>query len=189
MSRMFFVPVSISFMQLRKWIKKPEVYMTMICLGIFTFSRVLPIHTMIEATGVNATPYLFPFLFSDSYMGFFILVGCAILFVEAPFWSEDQTIVLVRVGRHAWFLGQIYYVLFASFVYLVGVLIISILILAPDLQFANTWGSLWNTIAQTNAAMEFDMNLTVPYYIISRYSPLEAMIVQFILGFLVISFI
>lgn len=189
MNRMFFVPVSISFMQLRKWIKKPEVYMTMICLGIFAFSRVLPIYTMIGATGVDATPYLFPFLFSDSYMGFFILVGCAILFVEAPFWSEDQIIVLVRVGRSGWFLGQIYYVLFASFVYLVGVLIISILVLAPNLQFANTWGSLWNTIAQTDAAMEFNMNLTVPYYIISRYSPLEAMIVQFILGFFVISFI
>ena len=70
-----------------------------------------------------------------------------------------------------------------------GVLIISILVLAPNLQFANTWGSLWNTIAQTDAAMEFNMNLTVPYYIISRYSPLEAMIVQFILGFFVISFI
>ena len=126
----------------------------------------------------------FRFFFRIHIWDFLILVGCAILFVEAPFWSEDQIIVLVRVGRSGWFLGQIYYVLFASFVYLVGVLIISILVLAPNLQFANTWGSLWNTIAQTDAAMEFNMNLTVPYYIISRYSPLEAMIVQFILGFL-----
>ena len=189
MNRMFFVPAAISLMQLRKWIKKPEVYMTMICLGIFTFSRVLSIRTMIQATGVHATPYLFPFLFADSYMEFFILTGCAILFVEAPFWSENQISVFVRVGRSAWFLGQIYYIFLASFFYLAGVLGISIFILAPDLQFTNTWGILWNTIAQTDAAIAFDMNLTVPYYIISRYSPLEAMIVQFFLGFLVIAFI
>lgn len=183
------MPISIGFMQLRKWIKKPEVYLIFICLWIFISSRVIPIRTMMEATGVSATPYLFPFLFSDSYMGFFILAGGAILFAEAPFWSGEQNGVLVRTGRTSWILGQLCYILFASFLYLAGVLILSILVLMPKLQFPNTWGSIWNTIAQTDATIEYNMNLEVSYYIISRYSPVEAMIIQFLLGLAVVVFI
>jgi hypothetical protein len=189
MSEKIRMPLSISLLQLRKWIKKPEVYLVFLCLAIFVSSRVMNIRMMIEAVGVDAAPYLFPFLFSDMYMAFFILAGSIILFAEAPFWSTDQSEVLIRTGRLPWLAGQIIYMVMASVIYMAGVLVISIAALLPYVQMSKGWGSIWNTIAQTDAAIMFDMNMSVPYYIISRYEPLQVVGIQYILGVAVSVFI
>lgn len=63
MNKNLLIPVKIGGLQLQKWIKKPEVYLTFLCLLIFMLSRIMPIRIMIEATQISATPYVFPFCF------------------------------------------------------------------------------------------------------------------------------
>jgi len=189
MSSNMLAPFSICYLQLRKWVKKPEIYAVLICISIFMYSKVIPIKEMIMDTGVRATPFLFPFLFSDPYMGFFILIGSIVAFADAPFWDISQSTSLVRVGRSSWIVGQLLYLLTASIIYILFVFLVSILLMYPSLILENEWGSIWQTLAQTDAAILYKIELAVPYSIICNYTPLQAVGVEFLMGTLVSFFI
>lgn len=180
---------SVAWLNMRKWGKKPEIYMTILCLFIFIHTKTQPLHMMLQEFKIGATPFLFPFLFADQYMAFFIMLGCVILFSNAPFLESGYVPALMRTGREKWALGQILYIIGTSFCYLLVILLISILLLLPYISLENQWGSIWQTLAQTDAAYQIQLDLNVPYRILMDYQPVQAVMTQFFMAMLVCVFL
>lgn len=189
MSNTFRSAGSIAWYGIRRWIKKPEIYMTVLCLFIFMQAKVQPLRMLIEEAQTAATPYLFPFLFSDGQMTFFIMMGCVILFSDAPFLDSGYAAALMRTGRKKWAGGQIFYILCTSFGYLLMVFLLSLISLWPDISWKNQWGSIWQTLAQTDAGYQIRLELDVPYRILVDYQPFQAVAMQFFIAWLVCVFL
>ena len=63
----------------------------------------------------SITPYLFPFIMSDSNSVLLFTLGIVLLLCDAPFIEEDQPYIILRSGRKLWTLGQMLYMCIATF--------------------------------------------------------------------------
>lgn len=62
-------------------------------------------------------------------------------------------------------------------------------LLLPDMQWTNTWGKVYYTLAASNAGQVYNVPLSFSYNIILAYSPIAATAISMCLTWLVCSFI
>jgi hypothetical protein len=87
----------------------------------------------------------------------------------------------VRSGRLAWLGGQLLYIVVAGLIYTLYFMLASILVLAPNLAYANDWGVILKTLAANpSAGRQHNLVLTVFINgaIVQQFSPLQAMLIS-----------
>jgi len=124
---------------------------------------------------INVSPWLYPFLFTQKYVKLLFFLPLILLFCDAPFIDENQPYVIARSGRIPWSIGQISYIFIASALYLLFLMVATIIINLPNLQFTMEWGKVLGTLANTNAATVAGVKTTIHSGIIYYFSPLQAM--------------
>lgn len=179
----------ISFYHVKQWKSNPKIYAIIIIMFIFMYSYVKPISDFIKMVGVQATPFLYPFLFTDQFLLMLLMLGIIILFCDAPFFDNAQLFIAIRCGKTIWACGQIVYIILTSIVYFVIVYLMSVLLLLPNITMQSSWGKIWNTLSQTDAASSYEIYLSLPYKIIVEYTPIEAVFTVFYIGILISVFI
>jgi len=174
---------------IRRWAYNPKYYTIAILAVLWMHFIVGSLSSFTNSVGVNATPWVFPFLFSQRYTPMLLMIGIIVIFSDAPFINLSTPYELIRSGKRNWVKAQISYVVFTSFIWVVFLFIVSILCLLPNLDFSWEWGKVYRTLAQTNAAAEFSVNLAVSYDIILGFTPIQATIYSFVLVFLEMTFL
>ena len=180
---------TIAFYNLKKWIINPRIYLIFILTTLYLHSRISPISTFCLNSGYKISPYIFPYLMSDRSIIFIIMMGVVLLFCDAPFIEIDQPYIIMRSGRITWLWGQLAYIALASMLYFVIMIVLSILILLPNLSFSADWGKVIGTFAQTNVANQHLISIPFDFLLYNSYSPLSAMFFSFTNSFLVAIFI
>lgn len=137
----------------------------------------------------HITPWVFPFLLSDVYFTIFFMAGVIYYYSNVPFMQYTQMYQVIRTGRRKWALGKIGGIVISAYGLIFIETIISIIPLLPRMQFESGWGKIIYTLSMTDAMQKYGVDLYIPYEIISRYSPLKAIIIEFLISGLVISFI
>ncbi|MBP1994322.1 hypothetical protein [Paenibacillus eucommiae] len=175
-----------------KWPVTPRIYTLaaiIIAFSIWVFSW---ISDYASTVGVAVSPWVFPYLLTTPIM--FPIYGCltALLFCDAPFMDSHTPFLVIRTSRRNWVTGQLLYIVLAGFVYTTFFLLMSILVLIPNVQFSMDWGAVLKTIA-FNPGSPAKYGITslavIGGPVMTLFSAIQATLISFGLFWLVTIFI
>lgn len=138
-----------------------------------------------EDVQIDISPWIFPFLFTQKFIKLLFFFPLILLFCNAPFIDDNQAYIILRSGRIPWSIGQVGYIIFATAIYFLFLVFLTIAINIFNLQFTSEWGKVLGTLANTNAANLVGLKINVSSNILHYFSPLQAMWFTFLLNWLV----
>ncbi|UUX34930.1 hypothetical protein [Fundicoccus culcitae] len=176
---------SIALMNIVKWISDPRIWVVIVLLITFVNEYLKGIPSFVNSMGVKIGPWIFPFFFEWRYHKLMLMLPILLLFSDAPFIDRNQPYLMIRVDRLKWALGQIIYIVIASGIYFLFVLILSVVLIAPFVAYNSDWGSVIETLARTGAGLEFGMEIYFAERLVDYFYPQQAMFFSFILSWLI----
>lgn len=143
---------SIAGYNFRLWKKNPRILVTFALAFVMCF--LLTDKAVRFAIDHNTTMQMvesFIWSFGDSNSILLSSVLLVMLFADMPFLSSGTPFYLVRTDRRTWITGQVIYILAATTVYLVFVLVSTILLSIQQSFVANMWSPTAAILGYTNA--------------------------------------
>lgn len=180
----------IAMYSIRQWITNPRIICLFVMMSAFVWNDLEVIGDLTVRTGIKTNPLIFPFFSSDPVKQLILLAGIVFLFSDAPFINKNQPYIIIRSKRIPWVLGQILYIVMASAIYFLFLMLVSIVVLLPYATFAtNGWGKIIHTLAQTDVGAQIKLQFGITKEITTFYSPLEAFGLSFLLNWGVACFL
>ena len=179
---------------LSKLLSNPKTYVMLAIMAIFHYYSYAPLATIARYYEISVTPWVFPFYMSRVPMLTVFGGLCILLFSDAPFLDSYSQFVIARCGRRPFILGQILYILAASFLFTVCMLLFSLLYILPVMEWSTDWGTLLNTLAQSSS-LRFEeqagvsLSISVGEELLQLVSPIRATSVAFLCMWLVTAFL
>ncbi len=173
----------ICFQNFRKWKTDYRIWLIGIVVLLMTHSYISDINKIADILQVSQTPWNFPFLYSQFYMKLLFTLPLLFLFCDAPFMDANQLFVIIRAGRTKWCLGQLLYIILASAVYYLYLMILTIILPLFRIEWNMEWGALLHTIARTDIASDVGARFTlVSSDVLTYFTPIQAMWFTFIVS-------
>ncbi len=177
---------AICIQNLRKWKTDYRIWaigilaFTMVCVYVDDINKI--------STGLNEPQpiWIYPFLYSQFHTKLIFTLLLVLLFCNAPFVDSNQTFVFMRSGRIRWLCGQILYVILASGIYYIFLLLASILCsFAVGAEINLEWGRTLTTVANSDAAWNFGAPfITIENHTLIYFTPITATWFTFLLSWL-----
>lgn len=164
--------------RITEMLKSARFYVAILLFFVMIYSMVSPIRIMALQTGYRSAPWIFPYLVQNYFIQMIIMLGFVLLFCDAPFLTEESPYMIVRTGRKVWLIGQIIYIILISFLFTLGLMIVTVIPLLPYIYVKNEWGKLLGTLSQTDAAAILG-TIKLDYSLQLNYTPMAAMGVSF----------
>ena len=181
---------SIAMYSIRQWATDPRIISLFVLMSMFVWNDFEVIGDLTGRTGIKTNPLIFPFFSSNPVKQLILLAGIVFLFSDAPFINKNQPYIIIRSKRIPWVLGQILYIVMASSIYFLFLMLVSILVLLPHATFATDgWGKIIRTLAQTDVGAQIKLQFGITKEITTFYSPLEAFGLSFLLNWGVACFL
>lgn len=143
---------SIAGYNFRLWRGNPRILVTFLLAVILCF--LLSDKAVQFAVDHNTTMQIvevFIWNFGDSNSILLSSVLLVLLFADMPFLSSGTPLYLVRTSRRTWITGQVLYILSATLIYLVFVLLCTIFFSMQQSFLANMWSPTAAILGYTNA--------------------------------------
>ena len=143
---------SIAGYNFRLWRDNPRILVTFLLAFILCF--LLSDKAVQFAVDHNTTMQIvevFIWNFGDSNSILLSSVLLVLLFADMPFLSSGTPLYLVRTSRRTWITGQVLYILSATLIYLVFVLMCTIFFSMQQSFLANMWSPTAAILGYTNA--------------------------------------
>lgn len=185
----FIRALRISVYNLRRTISSIRILTVLLIIACFITQNLQAVLEISDFVKIGITPYSFPHLVNDYVCQLVMMAGAVILFCNAPFEDDGYFYMLPRAGKRSWALGQVIYIVSASFLYVMFLLLMSILPLIGHMEFGSEWGKIWGTLAKTDAGVQFGLLFSVTEYMISNYSPIFALAVSVLLEWCCVSWL
>jgi len=173
------------------WIRKTfssRSYSLLILYFFINYLYCKPVSALSISLQHKTTPWVFPFMLSTYQYTALFLVGVIYYFSDVPFIQHHNMYQIIRTGRKKWALGQISVIVFQSFFLIIVNMVMTFILLFRNLEFSTAWGKLLHTVSLTNAGEITKFIFGVSNEAMSRFEPIELMILTLIMGGLVISF-
>ena len=155
----------------RRWKNNPQIIMAF-CLG-FIICFLLSDKVMVFAQNSDTVlQILEPFIwtFGDANSVLIISLCLLLLFGNMPNLNNEVPFQLVRISRKVWMLGQILYLVLATFIYVVFILLSTIILSSGNAYGANMWSQTAAVLGYSNIGSELFvpsfvkvMELSYPY--------------------------
>ncbi len=172
----WFKPIySITLQNFRKWKYDYRIWIALLIMLIFVHSYTKGLSSYCDYVNMKSSPWIFPFLYMQYYTKLLFFFPLILIFSNAPFVDTNQLYVIIRSGRIKWCIGQILYIIVTSAIYFALIILFSVVLNLDCINFTNDWGKVLNTLANTNAASQFEVGFTPNQTVISLFSPLQAM--------------
>lgn len=172
----------------RKWIVNPRIYTIAAIIVAFLTYHEYGLSQLAAENGEPLTPWIFSQLFTPPVMQVFASLT-VLLFCDAPFADRHTPFLIIRAGRQNWLIGQLIYIVVASFIYTAFILVVSILALIPNVRFSMDWGIIIKSLAVNPQIAPNTVTVFMNEEIIKMFTPLEATFISFGLFWLVTVFI
>lgn len=151
---------------------------SMFCSEINNFSTSINIQTNI----LGILPYMYNN--SKSYFRLIIQFGIILMFSNAPFKNNNTLFCVMRTGYVNWCIGQLFYVIVASLIYVLSLFLLTNLFCVQVFGYSNSWGKTFATLRMIKT---FVYPITEKIQLL--YSPLEAFLHTTILIFMLTVFL
>lgn len=184
MNELFYRSIMVCRYRLRGRIWNRRLFFTAEVFLIYLYLNEEGLLDFAKQCQVRLTPFVFPFLSSD-WICQMLLSGYFLWLVSDLCCDrEADDFVRVRAGERAWRLGNCQAIIFGAAVYTLVLIIVSALLLFPYMEFTAEWGKGWNTLARTNASVQFHIQMQIQPMVIRLYQPVEAVFLSGMLQFL-----
>ena len=153
---------SIAGYQLRLWHKNPRIIVTGILAFVLCFLLSGKIVSFAETYGLSVQivePFVWVFGDADSVLISSVLL--LFLFADTPLLNKETPFFLVRTKRSVWLLGQIFYIVIGTFLYLCFLLVSVSFFCARDAFFANFWSPTAAMLGYSGAGNAISIPVTV----------------------------
>ena len=148
----WFNPIfSVMMQDFRKWRQDCRIWISLALLLIFIHSQSDNLSVFCQYTGIKCTQWIFPFLYMQYYTKMLFFFPLVLIFSNAPFTDRNQLYIILRCGRIRWCLGQICYIIAASAIYFLFVMVSSVLLNLNCITISADWGKVLTTLANTDA--------------------------------------
>ncbi len=161
-----------------------------LCLiyAVFVWVNMSSIRSFIEATNYPVSIYIYPIMLIHIKFRTIISFCCVYLFSDVPFLQYSKMYSLIRMGRIKWALAQILSIFETAFLFCLYMCIVPVVLCIPNVEFTGEWGKIIHTLSLTNMSQVYAINIYVPYEVLVRLKPMEAMFLAVGLSTLLISF-
>ena len=154
----------------------------------FVWVNMSSIRSFIEATNCPVSIYIYPIMLIHIKFRTIISFCCVYLFSDVPFLQYSKMYSLIRMGRIKWALAQILSIFETAFLFCLYMCIVPVVLCIPNVEFTGEWGKIIHTLSLTNMSQVYTINIYVPYEVLVRLKPMEAMFLAVGLSTLLISF-
>lgn len=160
--------------QIRQQLVSPRLCFLFLLFFVYFYLNEECIRFFCKEVDVKASPYIFPFLTNDWICQIFISGG--FIWGIAPMGSNDEENLFLkfRAGEKIWNFGNCLAVLGIAIVYTTILFLLSSIVLLPNIVISKEWGSIWKTLAMTDASQKYNIQLIIDRFIINRYTPVQA---------------
>ncbi len=122
---------------------------------------------------------IFPALYNSSRTGRLIIqLGIVLMFSNAPFKNKDSLFCVLRTGYSKWCVGELIYIVSASFIYTVSLFLITNILCVNNLFYSLSWGKTFTSAVGGRSKLSISEN------VVTQYQPLEALLHTMLLIFL-----
>ncbi|WP_062107422.1 hypothetical protein [Bacillus niameyensis] len=172
----------------RKWLVNPRIYVLAVITVAFLAYHSSGLSQFATEKEVGIAPWIFPHLSLPPTMQVFACF-IVLLFCDAPFADRHMPFLAIRTSRRNWVIGQLVYIILASFIYTAFICVMAALVLIPNLEFSKDWGILMKTLAMRPEMAPVNVTVFFNPDVLKMFSPFQAMIISFGLFWLVSVFI
>lgn len=155
----------------RRWRRNPQILLAFCLAFIVCFllsDKVLVFAETHDMILQAVEPFIWTFGDADSVLIVSLLL--LLLFADMPNLSNDVPLFLVRIDRKIWMLGQILYLILATFLFLCFILLSTCVLAASRAYPANLWSDTAAVLGYSNIGKEISipsfvkvMELSFPY--------------------------
>ena len=154
----------------------------------FAWVSMSSIRDFIEATNYPVSPYIYPIMVVNIKFRTIISFCCVYLFSDVPFLQYSKMYSLIRMGRFKWALAQLLSICETAFLFCIYMCIVPVILCIPNIELTKEWGKIIHTLSLTNVSGLYSIDIYVPYEVLVRIKPMEAMLLSVGLSTLLISF-
>lgn len=177
--------IKICMLNFRKWSSDYRIWTIGFLLVILTHESIRDFALIGEKLGVRSTIWYFPFLYCQYHMKLIFTLPLLVLFCNAPFTDRNTLFIISRSGKQKWLLGQLMYIVLSAAAYYGFILLCTVILSLPYAEFTADWGKLINTLAYTDTAASMGYYfIEVPAYVLTYFTPLQAIWFTFLLSWL-----
>lgn len=171
---------------IRKWQTDYRIWCIAVLLTVLIAIYVDDMRKVSAVIDCDIPIWVFPFLYSQFHTKLIFMLGVVMMFCNAPFVDSNQLFVYMRSGRCKWLCGQILYIVFASAVYFLFLLIVSLLFTSFTGDLSLEWGK---TLASLSSNPNLQIIADAPFVdvsakIITFFTPIQATWFTFLLSWL-----
>lgn len=156
----------------RKWHKNPQIIMCFLLAFIFCFLLSDKVMQFAQSRDTHLQGLeAFIWTFGDSQSVLAISILLLLLFSDMPNLSNEVPYFMVRTNRRVWMLGQILYLLTATFCFMLFILGATVLLSASRAYPANMWSDTAAILGYSNIGAKIAvpafvkvLELTDPYH-------------------------
>ncbi len=143
--------ILIANQNIRKWSTNYKVWFVAIYIIIVNIYICQNLTTACLDTNMKISQWILPHLLSSYLIALiWLLVPLVVLFCDAPFLDDTQPYILIRSNRKVWAMGQVLYIVIASFLYAIYMFIASVIANIANITFTLGWGEfIDNTLANS----------------------------------------
>lgn len=135
------------------------------------------------------TPWMAPHFFDNVFFVTFYGFIICYMYSDVPFMNRSELYRILREGRVLWCIEKMISIVMQAFTMTALTMVASILIFIPMVQFEWDWGKIIYTMAFSNNLYDYDIFGNVSPVILSKYTPIQAMLLCFLVVWLVSSLI
>ena len=131
---------------------------------------------------------ILPFIQNDDFFMKVVLLSVLCFYSNAPFMERNELYFVQRIGKKRWGSRNIFYIFGSSILLAVILVLLSILLNFPAVDFSNSWGSLYRTVS-VYGMEKYQIPLIVDTKVMSAFTPYQMIghvILMDILAFAVI---
>lgn len=174
----------------RKWYKNPTILILGLIWFVFNMNFAQGVAEMCLDNGYRISPWLLPFYINNYYTIFMYVIALVILFSQAPFCDTTTPFTMIRTGKLSWCIGQVLYIIGASFVFVAATYGLLLLFIAPGMGYSADWGGVIEGLAEDDSLLrEYNSYIGISGSIVREYTAIEATVLTFLLMWLTASLI
>lgn len=166
-----------------------RTFTLLLLLGFVYHIFLAPLNDFIKSVQHPLCPLILPFLLSDIYFLVLFMACVVYYYSDAPFMKNWTMYQVIRTGRVRWAVGQIGMIIISSFTFVILAIVITGVLLLPDITLGEGWGKVLYTLSMTGMSGDYNIPFSISYEIISRYTVLETLGVTILIDTMVVSFI
>ncbi len=173
----------IAVQNILSWAQNYRMIMLLLLLFVNLAQYCTELNSYSEDLGAKINGFgILPMLYNVNngfIMRLIIQLGIVLMFSNAPFKNNDSLFCVMRTGYAKWCVGELIYIVSASFIYTVSLFLITNILCVKNLTYSLKWGRMFSSMKMSHTFV-----FKSPKKILLQYTPLEALLHTMLLIFL-----